>query len=119
MDIYISLNNRGRVIKLPYLPPEFTITSPQGNETYQTVNGELNLIGNMGLKGLSFSSFLDDWEIVRTFEELRTQKIPFRIIITEASINMAVTIDNFDYSMKKGKKIYYSLTLKEFSFGGV
>lgn len=117
MDIYLSINNRERVIKVPYLPPELTISSPQGNETFQTVNNELNLIGNLGLKGISFSSYCDDWEFVNILEELRKRKLPFRMVITDTKINIAVTIDNFDYSMKQGKKIYYILSLKEFRFG--
>ena len=37
MDIYLSVNNREQVLRLPVLPPEFTVSKPQSNETFETV----------------------------------------------------------------------------------
>ncbi|MDD2217949.1 MAG: hypothetical protein PHW03_05910 [Eubacteriales bacterium] len=129
MDIYLSINNREKVIRIPILPPEFMIPSPQQNETYQTVGaGEINLIGQKGLKSISWSSFFPaeklsyskndtmfGWEYVNEFEALRERKIPFRLIITGTPINMPVTIDSFEYGMKAGtQNVQYSIELKEF-----
>jgi len=131
MDIFLSINNREKVIQLPVLPPEFTIQSPQQNETYQTIGaGEINLIGNKGLKSISFSSIFPaqklayskntsmfGWEFVKELEDMRDRKIPFRLIITDTPINMPVTIDTFEYGMKsETKDIQYSIELKEFRF---
>lgn len=30
MDIYLSVNNRAEVMRLPVIPPSFTISKPQG-----------------------------------------------------------------------------------------
>lgn len=129
MDFYLSINNRERVILLPVNPPELTVGSPQGNETYSTVNGELNLIGNIGLKTISFSSFfpMDErnysknnsllgFDYIDTIEDLRSRKLPFRFIVTDTNINLPVTIDEFEWSVLKGRKINYSLNLREFRF---
>ncbi len=130
MDFFISINNREKVVQIPVVPEEITISSPQNNESYETISlGELNLIGKMGLATLEFSSFFPayplsfsksnamfGWEYVEFFEEQRKRRLPFRIIITETPINMAVTIENFEYGMKQGKHIYYTLSLKEFRF---
>jgi hypothetical protein len=121
VEIYLSINNREKVIKFPYLPPELTIVRPQGAETYQTAGGELNLIGPLGLKSVSFESFLDaDWAFIEQIELMRRRKLPLRLIVTEAPINIAVTIENFDTTLRRGKKIWYSISFKEFRFlGGV
>lgn len=120
MEIYLSINNRETVIKFPYLPPELTIERPQGTETFQTVNGELNLIGNLELKTISFDSFLDaDWAFIEQIELMRRRKLPCRLIVVGTPINMACTIESFDTTLKRGKKIWYSITFKEFRFLGV
>lgn len=131
MEIILSINNREKVIYIPVLPSELMIQSPEQNETYQTIGlGEVNLIGNKGLKSLSFSSFFPEksvsyakhnemfgWEYVNELENLRDRKLPFRLVITETPINMPVTIDTFEYGLKAGTKdIQYSLELKEFRF---
>ncbi|MBN7773166.1 hypothetical protein [Clostridium aminobutyricum] len=131
MEIILSINNREKVIHLPVLPSEVMIQSPEQNETYQTIGlGEVNLIGNKGLKSLSFSSFFPEkavsysksnemfgWEYVNELENLRDRKLPFRLVITETPINMPVTIDTFEYGLRAGTNyIQYSLELKEFRF---
>ena len=133
MNIYLSINNREKVLQLPVLPTEFTLQSPQQNETFQTIAlGEINLIGNKGLKGVSFSSIFPAQKLaysknslIKTqanieLENMRDKKIPFRLIITDTPINMPVTIDNFEYGMKSGTKdIQYTIEFKEFRLPGV
>ncbi|QHI71462.1 phage baseplate protein [Aminipila terrae] len=131
MDIFLSINNREKVIQIPVLPPEFTIQSPSQNESYQTISTkEITLIGTMGLKTLSFSSIFPaqkviyskncsmfGWEFVKEIEMMRDRRIPFRLIISETPINMPVTIESFEYGQKAGKKdINYSIEFKEFRF---
>ena len=58
MDIYLSVNNREEVIKLPVVPPSFTITKPRNNKKFETVSGsELKRIGSSALKGITIESF--------------------------------------------------------------
>ena len=131
MDIYMSINNREKVLRFPVLPSEFSVPSPFANESYVTVgSGELNLIGKRGLKSISWNCHFPTekrpyskpgdiwgWDIVSMIETLRDRKLPFRLIITDTPINMAVTIENFDPGMKAGTKdIQYSIEFKEFKF---
>ena len=65
MDIYLSINNRAQVIKLPVIPAEFRIQSAMNNENYTTISqGDIKLIGLKGLKGLVIESFFPAKEYV-------------------------------------------------------
>lgn len=131
MDIILSINNREKVIQLPVLPEELTITSPSQNETYQTITAkEITLIENVGLKTIGFSSIFPankvtysknssmfGWEFIKEIESMRDRRLPFRLIVTETPINMPVTIESFEYGLKAGTKdIEYSIEFKEFRF---
>lgn len=131
MDIFLSINNREQVIKLPVVPPSFEIQSPNNNETYNTISqGDIKLIGLSGLKSISFSSFFPvkdypflrdktykGWEYIQKFEQWKEKRIPIRLVITETPINMACTIENFQYGIKDGPgDVYYTLALSEFKF---
>ena len=117
MDIYLSVNNREQVLRLPVLPPEFSVTKPQANETFETVTqGQLKLMGTPGLKGYPFlkdrtyTAFgylfvLDTWI---------SKKLPIRLVITETPINMACCVDDFSYTISKDGNMNYSITLSEF-----
>lgn len=127
MDIYLSVNNREQVICLPVLPSEFTVSKPLSNEVFETVTqGELNLIGKSKLKSISWSSFFPskDYPFLRDksntafgyvylLDTWYSQKLPMRLIITETPINMACTIEDFSYTIKKDGDMYYNITLSE------
>lgn len=131
MDIFLSINNREQVIQLPIVPSEFVISSPINNEKFTTINqGEIKLIGQRGLKLLKIESFFPKnhysfsrdrsyvgWEYVETIESWIERRMPIRLIITDTPINLAMTIENFEYGVQDGTgDIYYSLTLEEFKF---
>lgn len=131
MDIFISNKNRSQIIKLPVIPAEVMISSPNNNETFTTVaQGDIKLIGPSGLKGLSISTFfpiknypfLKDrtykgMEYVNIIEKWKEIKEPIRLIITSKKplINMLCAIEEFEYGIRDGSgDITYSLTLSEF-----
>ena len=131
VDIYLSINNRERVIKLPVVPSNFKIRSPQNNEIMETVSqGDLKLIGLKGLKSLTISSFfpmknypflrdrsLKGWEYVKQIENWKDRRVPIRLIIPKTPINIAMAIEDFEYGPQDGSgDIYYDLTLEEFRF---
>lgn len=119
MEIFLSINNREKVIKFPYLPPELTIERPQGVEVFDTLEGQLNIIRPRELKKLSFDSFLEaDWDFIEQIEQMRARKLPMRLIVTGTPINMACTIESFDTTLKRGKFIWYSISFVEFRFVG-
>ena len=128
MDIYLSVNNRTDVMRLPVIPPEFTISKPQSTEVFETVSrGELQIIGVPKLKGITISSFfpvrdypylrdasMKGWEYVYKIDTWIEQKLPIRLIITDTPINMAVAVKDFDYSIKTDGDLWYNLQLEEF-----
>lgn len=73
MNITLSANNNADIYVLPIVPPGIEINSPQKNETFEGLKGDLTLIGNPGLKEISISSFSGNqatvganWVIVQT-----------------------------------------------------
>jgi len=127
MEIYLCTNNREQVLKLPVVPKEFTITKPQKNEVFETVSqGELRLIGTPGLKGIVINSFFPvrdytflrdrtykGFEYVFIIDTWILQKLPMRLVITETPINMAVSVENFEYTIRQDGDLYYMLSLGE------
>lgn len=131
MDIFLSINNREQVVQLPVLPSEFKISNGMSHENFSTISqGDIRLIGHKGLKEISFDSFfpainypfLRDrkykrYEYVNIIEKWIDRRIPIRVVITGTPINLAMTIDSFEYGPQDGTKdIYYSLALTEFKF---
>ena len=126
MDIYLSVNNREQVLRLPVLPPEFSVTKPQANETFETVTqGQLKLMGTPGLKvypgaalckGLSFFKRQNIYSIGISvcFAIHGFLKTAYTIVITETPINMACCVDDFSYTIGKDGNMNYSITLSEF-----
>ncbi|MTI57489.1 hypothetical protein [Geosporobacter ferrireducens] len=131
MDIYLSINNREQLITLPVLPTEFRIQSGMKNDTYDTISqGEIKLIGMETLKSISIQSFFPSkdysflkdraykgWEYVNMLEAWKTRRVPIRLVISDTPVNMACTIESFEYGLQDGSgDIYYTLTLSEFKF---
>jgi hypothetical protein len=135
MQIIFSVNNGQDSIKIPIPPTEVDVNSPQNNSTFNGINGDLNLIGNMGLRSfpldgffpnqkytwLSESTSYNAWEYVEFFERYRKAKIPFRCFIIDNDrqiLNMPCTIDDFNYKVKRNKDIGYTMMVREYRFGG-
>ena len=131
MDFFLSINNREQVIQLPIVPAEFKIPSPMNNEVFTTINqGDIKIIGQRGLKAITIDSFFpinhysfsrdrsySGWEYVEIIESWIDRRVPIRLIITDTPINLAMTIENFEYGPQDGTgDIYYSLSLSEFNF---
>lgn len=129
MDIFIYKSDRSEVIKLPVVPNEVMVSSPQKNEVFESISlGELKLLGLKGLKTLSLSSFFPvkrygflrdntykGFEYVNKIEEWRSSQKQMRLIITSTIINMSITIDNFEYGIRDGSgDVYYNMTISEF-----
>jgi len=129
MDIYLSTNDRGQLLRLPVVPDEVGIKQSNKNETFSTISlGDIKLLGLPELAAISLSKFfpnhdypfvhgsrLGAWEYVNTINAWRTQRTPVRCIVTGADINLLCGIDSFEYSVKDGSgDVYYTLELSEF-----
>lgn len=135
-NIVFSVNNSEEVMVLPLVPNDIEINQgTQNNEEFQTLNsGTLNLIGDIGLRSLSVSSYFvthdynfikpystsNGWEYIDFFNRNRAKRIPFRVIITaqngENILNMPCTIDTFNYTEMSSGDIRYNLEVKEYRF---
>ncbi len=126
--IFLSVNNRDEVLEIPIVPPEFSVTKPQGDDTFETVTGaELSFIDVPGLKSIAWESFfpskdypfikgerLDDvWQYGYKIDTWVKRKLPVRLIISGTPINMACKISQFDYKINSTGDINYSIAFKE------
>ncbi|SDZ19421.1 hypothetical protein [Tindallia californiensis] len=132
VEIYLSINNNEEVIQLPAPPEQYEIDSPFGSETFESIMQAFNLPGTRGLKTLEISSFFpvrnypflqnrSMWgmDYVDTIERWRDRRLPMRLIIVSRrrtlSINMPITIDDFQYSTDKSGDIKYTMSIREFT----
>lgn len=131
MDIFLSINNREQVIQLPVIPAEFKITTGMNNQTYETISqGEIKLIGLAALSSIVLESFFPvkdypfardttykGWEYVNIIEAWKARRVPIRLVISGTPVNMACSIEKFEYGVQDGSgDVYYNLELSEFRF---
>ena len=122
-----------RLIQLPVNPEDITIDGSSNNDTTDTVGqGEISNIGFPGLKELTISSFFpkryngelyintggqfEEPEFyIKFFEDIKKDRKPFRLIITDLNINMLVSIESFSNTYAYGTDdVDYELELKEY-----
>lgn len=127
--IELSVDNREEVIKLPVNPAAVEFTEKQLNQAITLLNiGEANLKGERGLKYTKFSGFFPSKKsphyryakkapkrYISMLEEWKTAGKIVRVIITDMNVNLAMLIDELDYSMREGDDdIYYTLSFSEY-----
>lgn len=131
IDIFLSINNRAQVIQLPVVPEQVKIVTAMNNQTYDTISlGEIKLIGLPALSSITLDSFFPakdypfsrdttyhGWEYVKIIEAWKVLRIPVRLVISDTPVNMACSIDKFEYGVQDGSgDVYYTLELSEFKF---
>lgn len=132
MEFWLSYNNFAEKLQLPVNPGEFRIATGNKNTVVDIQSlGELNLIGDEKLADIQLSSFFpvnyasycsyldipNPYDAVEQIENWRKLKEPIRLVITDTTINMSCTIENFEYGERGGTRdVYYTLSLKEYRF---
>lgn len=130
-DITLLLEG-GNSVTFPVIPSNLPrINSPQNNDTFNSVIGDVSIMGLLGLRSVEFEDFLlpsntsnYSWargdngsDIINFINDNRQKGQPFRIIITKGDVtylNMAVLIDDFDYYQDGMADYHINLTLKEY-----
>ncbi|MEG3040900.1 MAG: hypothetical protein RR891_02775 [Clostridium sp.] len=133
-DIYISDYKRNKVLQFPILPSEIpTIKRSCKNEEFETFNnGSFNLIGNIGLASLSFSSWLPGKgknynfqrvknvnadSYIQLIEKSMLTKQPVRFIVVRGDgtspINSLFSVESFEWYEDKKADYVFSIDLKE------
>lgn len=130
MDIILSINNNEKVMFLP-VPSQPKIKRAVNNQNFSTLNGDITLIGKKGLMDITLISFFPvrDYDFIRPrgtshaqeyiefIEDAMNREIPVRLIWLsdlETKLNLAVTVEAFDYEPDQTGDIYYTLKLKEY-----
>ena len=127
--IELSVDNRSEVIELPINPKTVEFTSKQLNQTITLLEmGEVNLAGDRGLKRTKFSSFFPSENspfsdlaedtpkgYITMLDEWKTSKKVVRVIVTDMDINLAMLMDELNYSVNEGDEdIYYTMSFSEY-----
>lgn len=117
-------------IRIPVLPPEYTVQSNQNNTTVNVIAlGDVVLSGKRGLRSISFSSFFPR-RYDSSYCEFRSIKSPkayvevierlkqegaVKLIITGTQINFQCTIESFEWGEDDGTgDIDYTLSFQEY-----
>lgn len=135
--IDISFICNGSVVVMPIVPnPGPELDSPQNNEVFSAVTGDLKVIGALGLRSLTLESFWpttknysfaryygsSGTECISFFEAARKAYKPIRCIIVYSNgqdiLNMLCLVDDFVYKTDKMGDIHYSLKISEYKDPG-
>ena len=129
--IELSANNRKEVIKLLINPQKVEFTDSQNNQQITLLDvGTATLLGEKGVISCSLSSFFPSSKspfykrfggkrspkaCKKLVKKWKDNKTIVRLIITDLDINLAMSIDQFDYSQAEGDyDIYYTIKLTEY-----
>lgn len=122
----------GDSVTFPVPPDNLPIiTSPQNNDVFNSVIGDVSIMGLLGLRTVEFKDFLlpsdtsrYSWargdngsDIINFINDNRQTGQPFRIIITKGDvtyINMNVLIDNFDYYQDNQADYHINVNFTEY-----
>lgn len=135
INIVLKVDNSMDSIIFPVVPGDFPdMNSPQGNDTFEAVTGDINVIGAPKLRTLSLSSifpvnksypfiraqasYSNGWEYVNWIEKQRRLGMAFRLMFVETfgavKLDMLCTIDNFVYHQEKNNDIKFQIDFREY-----
>lgn len=135
INIVLKVDNIGDSIIFPVIPGDLPeVNSPQANDTFASVTGDINVIGAPKLRTLSLSSifpvnksypfiraqasYSNGWEYVNWIEKQRRLGMAFRLMFVETfgavKLDMLCTIDNFVYHQEKNNDIKFQIDFREY-----
>ncbi len=127
VKVYLCSEDMSYTLLLPVTPSEITVSDGTGVRAYETVNnGNISHIGFEELTGVGFSSFFPSnrreyslnnsmfgMSYVESIKRFKEHRMPYRLIIIGMGIDQTMILERFEYSMKQGKDVYYSMQFKE------
>ncbi|UWG96396.1 LysM peptidoglycan-binding domain-containing protein [Dehalobacter sp. DCM] len=131
MEFWLMNDNNTEKLQLPVPPSSFQITRGNINTKVNIQDaGEINLIGKEKLASITLSSFFpkeeyyfcqytgfpSPYDCVHRIESWRKSGKAIRLIITSTDINIAASIESFQYGEKEEGTgdVYFTLELKEY-----
>lgn len=129
MEIWFSANNGKDILRIPYVPPDISLTDETDKIEFENIKGQkLDISGNSSKRKVAINSFFP----LRNYKFLpgniflapicleffkRNRHEVLRIVITGLTVvqvNMECKIDSFNYYSKRNKDIGYSLVISEY-----
>lgn len=132
MGIFLSQDNLTKVIELPVMPGSISFTTGSDNKTYDLINiGKAKFLSGNPLQKISINSWFpgpgqktgltnfqqveDPLFYIDAVNEIKNNKKPVRLTITEIGLTIMVSIEAFDYEINGGDDEYiYSMNFDEF-----
>lgn len=118
---------------IPVVPITTKIDFSGGNESKDSIQGRLNVMGNPALRAINWSSVFpvnknydfvkrnslsNGWSYVRFIELQKRAMLPVRLIVTQNDntpiSNFLATIDTFNWALDNVEDIQYTISLTEF-----
>ncbi len=127
VKIYLCSEDMSFSVLLPVTPPEITVTEGVGVRKYETANsGNISNIGYEELTSVSFSSFFPSspreyslnntvlgTDYISLINRFLNRRIPCRLMIVGMGFDKSMILERFEYSVKQGKDVYYSMQFME------
>nr|DAU49991.1 MAG TPA: tail assembly protein [Caudoviricetes sp.] len=131
-EISLLVEGDSNSVTFPVIPAQLpTIQNTQNNDTFNSVIGDVSIIGLLGLRTIEFDNFLlpqdvsnysfakgDNASTILNFIQDHNQSgQPFRLIMTKGEdtiCNMSVLIDTFSYYSDPLGDVYLSVSFKEY-----
>lgn len=131
-EICLLSEDTGDKVVFPVPPANLpTIETPQKNDTFESVLGDISTIGLLGLRTISFENLLcpsdnnkypfargtSGQDIINFINKARLSNKPFRLIITRSDntyLNMLSVIDSFSYYLDNTDDYYVSIDFREY-----
>lgn len=122
----------GNSVTFPVPPDKLpTIENPQNNEVFNSVIGDISIMGLLGLRSIKFDDLLlpsnvNDYswakgdngaDIINFINDNRQKGQPFRLIITKGDVtycNMNVLIDDLNYYQDNQTDYHVDVTFTEY-----
>ncbi|MFR9055796.1 MAG: hypothetical protein ACLVJS_08765 [Acidaminococcus intestini] len=135
VNVVLKVDNSTDSIVFPVVPGEFPdLTSPQGNDTFASAAGDINVIGPPKLRTISFSSifpvsknypfvragatYRNGWEYINWIEKRRRMGVVFRLMFVETlgavKLDLLCTIDSFVYHQERNNDIKFQIDFREY-----
>lgn len=131
-EISLLIEGDSNSVTFPVIPAQLpTIENTQNNDTFNSVIGDVSIIGLLGLRTITFDNFLlpndvnkysfakgDNASTILNFIQENNQKgQPFRLIMTKGDdtvCNMNVLINDFSYYQDAVGDTYLSISFIEY-----
>ena len=118
---------------MPHVPSDIELGYTCNNQTMNTLDSNIRIIGERELQSVSWSGILpvnkdyswqkygslsDGYEYIKFLNNMMYYKLPIRVVITDSEdttlLNSLMSIDSFRYKKDRAKDYTYSIELTEF-----